>query len=389
VLSNFFWRSRFSADPHIVGRTVDLNKHPFTIIGVAPKSFHGTELIIWPDFWIPIVNQEQIDGFNFLTKRYDHATNVLGALKPGVTAQQATDDLNSIAHHLAQENPSSDDTLSARLVKPGLMGDMLAGPARPFLSGIMVLALLVLLAACVNLASIFAARTADRARELAIRLSIGATRWRILRQLVTEAVLVSMAAGVVGTIAAAALLQSLSRWQPFAEFPIHVTVVADTRVYLIALLLSLASAVLPGLIPARQVWRAHAMQAVRSGAPITGLSHNRLIPQAYLARSAAGSADYPVRPSGDRLIGIVARHGALAARAPRFCAPGCSAGRGRFAYGWLLRRLCSARATAHDRGGRAHPWSDRSRNHQRYSARHRRQLDAGVPRGYIRPAQFQ
>jgi predicted permease len=273
VLSDTLWRTRFHADPLVIGTTVDLNKHPFTIIGVAPKGFHGTELVIWPDFWIPIVNQEQIDGFDFLTKRFNHGTNVLGALKPGVTPQQAADDLNSIARRLAHENPSSDDTLSARLIKPGLMGDMLAGPTRPFLSGIMVLALLVLLAACVNLASIFAARTADRARELAVRLSIGSTRWRILRQLFTEAVLVSMAAGVVGTIAAAALLQSLSRWQPFAEFPIHVTVVADTRVYLIALLLSLASAVLPGLIPARQVWRTHAMQAMKSGAPITGLSH--------------------------------------------------------------------------------------------------------------------
>ena len=282
VLSDTFWRTRFHADPLVIGTTVDLNKHPFTIIGVAPKSFHGTELFFWPDFWIPIVNQEQIDGFNFLTKRFDHGTNVLGALKPGITPQQAADDLNSIAHRLGQENPSSDDTLSARLIKPGLMGDI-AGPVRPFLSGIMVLALLVLLAACVNLASIFGARTADRARELAIRLSIGSTRWRILRQLFTEAILVSMAAGVVGTIAAAALLQSLSRWQPFAAFPIRATVVADTRVYLIALLLSLASAVLPGLIPARQVWRTHAMQAMKSGAAITGLSHRLTLRDLLLA----------------------------------------------------------------------------------------------------------
>jgi predicted permease len=272
VLSDAFWHSRFNADPLVVGRTVDLNKHPFTVIGVAPKTFHGTELFFWPDFWIPIVNEEQIDGYNFLDKRFNHGTNVLGALKPGVTQQQAVDDLNSIAHRLAQENPSSDDTLSARLAKPGLMGDMLGSPARPFLAGIMVLALLVLAAACVNLASIFAARTADRARELAIRLSIGSTRWRILRQLFTEAVLVSIAAGVVGTLMASVLLQSLSRWQPFADLPVRVTVVADTRVYLIALLLSLASALLPGLIPARQVWRTHAMQAMKSGAPITGLS---------------------------------------------------------------------------------------------------------------------
>ena len=272
VLSDTFWHTRFHADPLVIGTTVDLNKHPFTIIGVASKSFHGTELLFWPDFWIPMVNEEQIDGFNYLDKRMFHGTNVLGALKPGVTPQQAVDDLNSVAHRLAQEYPTYDDGLSARLIRPGLLGDTLGGPARPFLTGIMVLAFLVLAAACVNLASIFAARTADRARELAIRLSIGSTRWRILRQLFTEAVLVSMAAGVVGTFFAAALLAALSRWQPFAEFPVRVAVVADTRVYLIAVLLSVASGVLPGLIPARQIWRTHAMQAMKSGAPIAGLS---------------------------------------------------------------------------------------------------------------------
>jgi predicted permease len=272
VLSDTFWRTRFHADPLVIGTTVDLNKHPFTIIGVAPKSFHGTELFFWPDFWIPLVNQEQIDGFNYLDKRMFHGTNVLGALKPGVTLQQGFDDLNSVAHRLAQEYPSFDDGLSARLIRPGLLGDTLGGPARPFLTGIMVLAFLVLAAACVNLASIFAARTADRARELAIRLSIGSTRWRILRQLFTEAVLVSMAAGVVGTLLAAALLAALSRWQPFAEFPVRLAVGVDARVYAIALLLSAVSAVLPGLIPARQIWRTHAMQAMKSGAPIAGLS---------------------------------------------------------------------------------------------------------------------
>jgi predicted permease len=272
VLSDTFWHTRFHADPLVIGATVDLNKHPFTIIGVAPKSFHGTELFFWPDFWIPMVNEEQIDGFSFLDKRMFHGTNVLGVLKPGVTPQQAVDDLISVAHRLAHEYPAYDEGLSARLVRPGLMGDMLGRPAPPFLTGIMVLAFLVLLAACVNLAGIFASRTADRARELAIRLSIGSTRWRILRQLFTEAVLVSMAAGVVGTLVATALLKSLSRWQPFAEFPIHLAVVADTRVYLIAVLLSLASALLPGLVPVRQIWRTHAMQAMKSGAPIEGLS---------------------------------------------------------------------------------------------------------------------
>jgi predicted permease len=271
VLSDAFWRTRFNADPRVIGTTVDLNKHPFTIIGVAPRSFNGTELFIWPDFWVPMVNEEQLEGYSFLTKRMNHGTFVLGLLKPGVTARQGTDNLNAIALQLSRAYPSWDDGMAARLVKPGLMGDALGGPARSFLSGIMFLAFLVLLAACANLAGIFAARAADRSRELAIRLSIGSTRWRILRQLLTEAILISLAGGVAGTCFAAVLLGALSRWQPIAEFPIHVTVTPDWRVYAIAFLLSFASGILPGLLPARQIWRTDAMQAIKSGATVSGL----------------------------------------------------------------------------------------------------------------------
>src|SRR5438034_11660124 len=100
-------------------------------------------------------------------------------MQPDVTTAQATDNLNAIASELARQNPD-DDGLCARLVKPGLMGDMFGDPARSFLAGIMLLAFLVLLAACANLASLFAARTADRSRELAIRLAIGSSRWQVL-----------------------------------------------------------------------------------------------------------------------------------------------------------------------------------------------------------------
>jgi predicted permease len=172
---------------------------------------------------------------------------------------------------MTHEHPAEDDGLAARLVKPGLMGDTFSGPARSFLAAIMALALLVLAAACANLAGICTARAADRSRELAIRLSIGSTRGRILRQLLTEAVLVSVAGGLVGTMVAAALLGLLSRWQPIAEFPIHVTVFADARVYAIAFVLSMASGILPGLLPARQIWRTDVMQAMKSGAGASGL----------------------------------------------------------------------------------------------------------------------
>jgi len=271
ILSDNLWRTRFDADPRVIGTTVDLNKHPFTVIGVAPKSFHGTELFFWPEFWIPMVNEEQLEGYSFLTKRFNHGLVIIGTLKPGVTPQQATENLLTVAHQMTRENPVVDDGLDARLVKPGLMGDLFGGPARAFLTAIMALALLVLAAACANLAGICTARAADRSRELAIRLSIGSTRGRILRQLFTEAVLVSLAGGIVGTLVAAALLGFLTRWQPIAEFPIHVTVIPDVRVYAIALVLSLVSGILPGLLPARQVWKTDVMQAMKPGAGAVGL----------------------------------------------------------------------------------------------------------------------
>jgi predicted permease len=282
VLSDAIWRTRFNADPRVIGTTVDLNKHPFTIIGVAPRSFNGTEIFFWPEFWVPMVNEEQLEGYSFLDKRMNHGLWVIGTLKPGVSVRQATDDLNAVARQMTKENPTWDDGLDARLIKPGLLGDVLGDPARPFLTAIMVLALLVLVAACVNLAGIFAARAADRSRELAIRLSIGCTRWRIVRQLLTESVLISLAGGAAGTLIAAGLLGVLSRWQPISAFPIHVIVAPDARVYLMALLLSAASGILPGLLPARQIWRTDAMQAMKSGAVSAGLLRSFTLRDALL-----------------------------------------------------------------------------------------------------------
>ena len=180
VLSHDFWRRHFNSDPGVLGTTVEVNKHPFTVIGVVPAAFHGADLFLWPDFWMPIIDSPDNDGANFLSIRGMHNIWILGKLKPDVSPEQATDNLNAIASELARQNPD-DDGLSARLVKPGLMGDMFGDPARSFLAGIMLLAFLVLLAACANLASLFAARTADRRRALskpvfARQISISSTQ---------------------------------------------------------------------------------------------------------------------------------------------------------------------------------------------------------------------
>jgi predicted permease len=266
VLSDAFWRSRLHADANVIGTVVELNKHPFTVIGVAPASFHGIDLFMWPDFWIPIVNEQQTQGYDYLRNRGNHTLWVVGLLKPGVSARQAKENLSVIAEDLAKQYPGTDQGMQARLVKPGLMGDVLSDATHAFLVAVFVLAFLVLVAACANLASIFAARAADRSRELAIRLAIGSSRWHILRQLLTETVMLSVAGGAVGTLFAAGLLRVLSQWQPFSQYPVHVTVSADARVFAFALLLSVASGILFGLLPAGQVWQMDAAHAMKGGA---------------------------------------------------------------------------------------------------------------------------
>ncbi len=344
VLSDAFWHSRFNADPRVIGMTVDLNKHSFTIMGVAPKTFNGTELFLWPDFWMPMMNEETINGYDYLTKRSSHGLYVLGVLKPGITHDQAITNLNAVAGQLARQYPQTDDGMVLRLVQPGLMGDVLGGPARTFLLAMMALALLVLAAACVNLAGIFAARSADRARELAIRLSIGSTRLRILRQVLTEAIVISIAGGLAGTIIAVALLGALTRWQPVSEVPIHVTVAADARTYAIALLFSLLSGILPGLLPARQIWRTSAMQAMKSGA-VTPRPPAPLQP----ARFAPRRPDCALRSPGHRCAGLPARPRTIPSRAHRLRAARRNPGNVGHGHGRLHRPIGPSSRTAHPR----------------------------------------
>jgi predicted permease len=266
VLSNEFWRTRFGGDSAIIGKTVDVNQHPFTIIGVAAKDFHGSEILYWPDFWMPITSAPEIGySANYLMNRASHNPWIIGRLKSGVTQEQATDDLKAISEQLTKQYPTADYGLTARLVKPGLMGDSWGDPIRGFLTGIMALAGLVLLAACANLGSVFAARATDRGRELAIRLAIGSSRWSILRGLLVEALLISLIGGLCGSCFATELLHGLSRWQPFADIPFHVLVRPDAKVYAAALMLSLVGGILFGLLPARLIWKTDAAQAMKSG----------------------------------------------------------------------------------------------------------------------------
>ena len=265
VLSYSFWRSHFMGDPGVIGRVVQVNKHPYTVLGVASPGFRGTELFFSPALWVPLVDQEQIEGFDYLKERTGRSFWLVGRLKPNVTAAQAEANLHSIATFLSSTYPKDDDRLTFSLARSGLLGNMLGQPVRAFVDGLMLLAGLILLAACANLGSLFAARAADRSREIALRLALGSTRGNVLRQLLTEAILVALMGGVVGIAGSVVLLRGLNAWQPLPSIPINLPVRPDLPTYLVALLLALVSGFLFGLVPVRQVLRANPWQVVKTG----------------------------------------------------------------------------------------------------------------------------
>jgi predicted permease len=267
VLSYAYWHGYFHDDASVLGRTVGINKHLFTIIGVAPPAFRGTELFFAPAMWIPMVEQPTVEGNDQLQYRGNHSDFVVGRLKPGVTPARAAEDLNALAAWLAKTYPGDDEGVKFTLARPGLVGDMLGGPARAFMGGLMLLAGLILLAACANLGSLFAARTADRAKETALRLALGSRRGLILRQMLTEAVLVSVVGGALGLAGGVAILHVLSAWQPIPDIPINVPVNPDAWTYAVALMLALGSGLLFGIMPVRQIMRTDPWQTIRTGAP--------------------------------------------------------------------------------------------------------------------------
>jgi len=266
VLTYAYWHSHFQDDRGVVGRAVQLNKHPFTILGVTPPGFRGTILFFWPDFFVPMVNQEQVDGWNGLNDRGNRwVGSIVGHLKAGVTPEQAIADLNSVGSYLEKAYPKEDSKIRFLVAREGLPGVAFRRGIEAFLAGLLLLAGLILLAACANLGSLFAARAADRSREVALRLALGAGPARILRQLLVEALLISVMGGSVGLWGSVMVLHGLMVWQPFPQFPFNMPVNPDASVYATALLLSLASGLLFGAVPLKQILRTDAYQIIKSG----------------------------------------------------------------------------------------------------------------------------
>ena len=212
-----------------------------------------------------MANEASLGGVNWLESRRDQNVWSIVRIKDGVTMPQVQAELNTIAARIARQYPKDEEKLSFKLTRPGLMGDFFGAPARGFLAGVMGLAGIVLLAACANLGSLFAARTADRAREIAIRMAIGSSRWRIVRQVLVEAFVISILGGACACGLAWMALTGLANWHPPTEYPMRFHILPQPSLILMAFLISVLAGVLFGVMPLRQIFKTDPNDAIKSG----------------------------------------------------------------------------------------------------------------------------
>ena len=267
VISYRSWQTQFGGDPDIAGEKVKIGGLDYTIVGVTPPAFIGTELVYTPEIFVPLAMAEQLEQFNWLGERGDSNGLVVGRLKPGVSMKSAQAAVNTIATALGREYPKDDGGVSIVLSPPGMAGNFLRGAITGFSAVLMVVAGLVLLIACVNLASLLLARAADRRKETAIRLALGASRGQLLRQLLTESLMLAITGGTAGVLLAYWLTELVNVWRPPVDVPVIPHVVMDMRVLLFAAVVSLLTGLLFGLVPALQSTRASVARAIKNDAP--------------------------------------------------------------------------------------------------------------------------
>jgi predicted permease len=286
VISHRFWTRRFDGDPGVVGRAVLINRHPFTIAGVAAESFRGTNLVT-ADLWVEIGMSDVLDpGSSRLTRRDADGLGLGGRLEPGVSRAQAAAELDAIALAIERDHP---EERGARLQVAALSSvpGPIATVATGFFGLLLALVLVVLVIACVNLAGVLLAQAAARRREMAVRAAIGAGRVRLARQLLTETALLFVCGGAAGLLLARGLTSLLLKLLPAFDVPVDLSLPLDGRALAFTATLSFVAAVLSGLSPALHVVRADLVRAL--GGAFDGPSDRQRLRQALVMAQVAFS----------------------------------------------------------------------------------------------------
>src|SRR5216684_1590609 len=257
VLGYSYWQKRFAGDAGVLGKSVQMNGHPLTIVGVAPKDFHGTYFIVDSDLYVPLSadvgtkDEKQVQ--DTWTQRSERSLNLMARLKPGSSLKQAQSSLSVVAQRLAQQHPEADKGIAIRafpeqLARPDPDPDnTLPAVAAAF----MALAALVLLVACFNVTNVLLVRASARQREMAIRAALGAGRFRLVRQYLTESLLLAFLGAGGGMLLSFWATRYLSTLSLGTDLPLQFNFMPDARVYLFALGAALVTAILVGVFPAR------------------------------------------------------------------------------------------------------------------------------------------
>jgi putative ABC transport system permease protein len=266
VISYGCWQRRFGGDPNLVGQTITINSNSFTVVGVAPPEFNGTALIFAPEIYVPLNMANQIEpGSRWLERRRNRALMTLGRLKPNLTVSQAKAAFDSLAVQLRREQPDDEDVRFS-FAPPGLVVPMLRNATLGFAAVLFGIVGLVLLIACTNLANLLLARATGRRQEIAVRLSLGATRGRVMRQLLTESILLAGAGGALGWCLASSMVSLVKAFKPPVDFALTIDLKVDWRVLLFTTLVSLVTGVLFGLLPAWQATKMNLVPALKGEA---------------------------------------------------------------------------------------------------------------------------
>jgi predicted permease len=289
VLGYDLWQNHFAGDPAIVGKTIQIDLHPYTIAGVAPKGFHGCKSGLRADIWIPLGMDPQIWGSDRINRRSTLWLNVLGKLQPGVDRRQADSELNTIMRRIAADYPADhlgpNEISTDPLWRSPFGANVYLYGTLPILLG---LAAVLLLLACANVANLLLVRTVARRRELAIRLAMGARRWRIVRQLLVENLLVALAGGVVALTATVWTARTLAYFVPSTTLPLTHSSHVDSKVMVATLLVSVFTAAVAGIVPALRASALSPAMVLKDEALSTsgGLSKSRLTASLVIAQIA-------------------------------------------------------------------------------------------------------
>jgi predicted permease len=266
VLGHDFWKTQLAADKSVIGRTIRLNGIDFTVVGVAPESFTGMDQYVRPAMYVPVMMKQRLDSSKDdpLEKRSVHGFRVKSRLKPGMSRSTAQAELGTIWKALQQEYPDANRSRNVAVeteIQARYHEDPYDAILVAFLMGLVVLVLLI---ACANVANLLLARARSRSREIAIRLAVGASRLRLLRQLLLESLMLALMGGLLGLVFAYGGIRFLQRIQVPTDLPIVIDVQLDQRVLLFSFLAALTSALCFGLVPALQSIKTELVSALKT-----------------------------------------------------------------------------------------------------------------------------